>query len=121
MGLLELSEGLYNMARNEKNLVTAMFERETRREKILDARQKEIRLKERSKTEGSKAEGEDEKAEEEPYEEEDLYEKAEKEFFSIIEAEKKKQPTPSQDFAEVEKAGDNQAAEEAAAEETEAA
>ena len=31
-----------------------MFERETRREKILDARQKEIRLKERSKTEGSK-------------------------------------------------------------------
>ena len=50
------------------------------------------------------AEGEDEKAEEEPYEEEDLYEKAEKEFFSIIEAEKKKQPTPSQDFAEVEKA-----------------
>jgi len=129
--LLELSEGLYTMARNEKNLVTAMFERETRREKILDARQKEIRLKERSKTEGSKmtvysvrssarsqldsrlsdrnlasAEGEEgdkEKGDEEPYEEEDLYEKAEKEFFSIIESEKKKQPIPSQDFSHVEK------------------
>lgn len=104
--LLELSEGLYSMARNEKNLVTAMFERETRREKILDARQKEIRLKERSKSEGTKQEGEEgekPKEEEEAYEEEDLYAKAEKEFFSIIESEKKKQPLPSQDFSEVEK------------------
>lgn len=102
--LLELSEGLYSLARNEKNLVTAMFERETRREKILDARQKEIRLKERSKSEGAK-EGDEEKAkpDEEQYEEEDLYAKAEKEFFSLIEAEKKKQPIPSQDFSLVEK------------------
>ena len=32
--------------RNEKSSVTAMFERETRREKILEARNKELRLKE---------------------------------------------------------------------------
>ena len=51
------------------------------------------------------AEGEEgEEKEEEAFEEEDLYAKAEKEFFSIIEAEKKKQPTPSQDFTQVEKA-----------------
>jgi len=98
--------------------VTAMFERETRREKILDARQREIRLKERGKTEGSKAEGEDgEKGDEEPFEEEDLYDKAEKEFFAIIEQEKKKQPAPSQDFADTEKAAPQEAEE---AENTEA-
>ena len=31
--------------RNEKSAVTAMFERETRREKILEARNKELRLR----------------------------------------------------------------------------
>ena len=36
-------------ARNEKSAVTAMFERETRREKILEARNKELRLKEKTK------------------------------------------------------------------------
>ena len=35
--------------RNEKSSVTAMFERETRREKILEARNKELRLKEKTK------------------------------------------------------------------------
>ena len=35
--------------RNEKSAVTAMFERETRREKILEARNKELRLKEKTK------------------------------------------------------------------------
>lgn len=33
------------MQRNEKILVTAMFERETKREKILESRQRELRLK----------------------------------------------------------------------------
>ncbi|XP_059149327.1 dynein intermediate chain 3, ciliary-like isoform X2 [Physella acuta] len=104
--LLELSEGLYTMGRNEKNLVTNMFERETRREKILDTRHKEIRLKEKTKADG-KPEGEDAgekpKEESEDYNEEDLYIKAEKEFFSIIDAEKKKLAIPNHDFGEVEK------------------
>lgn len=41
---------------------------------------------------------EEEKEVEAPMEEEDLVEKAEKEFFSIIEQEKKKQTAPAQDF-----------------------
>ena len=43
--LLELSSSLCTMQRNEKALVTAMFERETKREKILESRQRELRLK----------------------------------------------------------------------------
>ena len=35
--------------RNDKSAVAAMFERETRREKILEARNKELRLKEKTK------------------------------------------------------------------------
>ena len=41
--LLELNDGLTVSHKNEKAQVTAMFERETRREKILEARNKEIR------------------------------------------------------------------------------
>lgn len=48
--LLELSDSLYTLQRNEKNLVTAMFERETRREKILDSRHREMKIKERAKS-----------------------------------------------------------------------
>ncbi|KFO84579.1 Dynein intermediate chain 2, axonemal, partial [Buceros rhinoceros silvestris] len=47
--LLEISAGLCTLQRNEKTLAAAMFERETRREKILEARQRELRLKERSR------------------------------------------------------------------------
>jgi len=99
--LLELSEGLYTLQRNEKNLVTNMFERETRREKILDARHREMKLKERNKSgmEGGKEEGQEKHADEdEGPPEEDLYAKAEKDFFDIIEGEKKKMPDPTQDF-----------------------
>lgn len=85
--LLELSDSLYTLQRNEKNLVTLMFERETRREKILDTRHREMKLKERAK---SSAEGkEKEEEEEEPGMDEDLYEKSEKEFWDIIQQEKK--------------------------------
>ena len=48
--LLELSEGLYTLPRHEKASITAMFERETKREKILEARHREMRLKERAKS-----------------------------------------------------------------------
>ncbi|XP_023346915.1 dynein intermediate chain 3, ciliary [Eurytemora carolleeae] len=47
--IIELSESLSVSQKNEKASVTAMFERETRREKILEARNKEIRLKEKTK------------------------------------------------------------------------
>ncbi|XP_033755651.1 dynein intermediate chain 3, ciliary-like [Pecten maximus] len=85
--LLELSEGLCTLQRNEKNLVTAMFERETRREKILDSRHREMKLKERSKSSADKDKEDEEK--EEDGQEEDLYARAEKEFYDIIEKEKK--------------------------------
>jgi len=55
MTLIELSDNLCTLQSNEKALVTAMFERESRREKILEARHREMRLKERVK---SAAEGE---------------------------------------------------------------
>ncbi|KAI0213749.1 hypothetical protein LSAT2_001178 [Lamellibrachia satsuma] len=86
--LLELSESVYTLQRNEKALVTAMFERETRREKILDARHRELKLKERTRTTDKLDVEKD--APEEEYEDANLVEEAEKEFFQIIEAAKKK-------------------------------
>merc|ERR1712062_266472 len=83
--LLELSEGLCSLQRNEKALVTAMFERETRREKILETRHREMKLKERSKSSQDKADG-DEGGED--YDDVDLVAQAEKEFFDIINKEK---------------------------------
>uniref|UniRef100_A0A0B7A5S6 Dynein intermediate chain 3, ciliary n=1 Tax=Arion vulgaris TaxID=1028688 RepID=A0A0B7A5S6_9EUPU len=96
--LLELSESLYTQARNERNLVTSIFERETRREKILDARHREIRLKERAKTAGSKHEGEETavKEEEAVIHDEDLYAQAEKTFFNVVGEEKKKWSAPDE-------------------------
>jgi len=86
--LLELSDGLSLLQRNEKNLITAMFERETRREKILDARHREMKIKERAKSSADK--DKDDEKDEGDINEEDLYEKAEKEFRDIIEQEKKR-------------------------------
>lgn len=62
-----------------------MFERETRREKILEARQREIRLKERSRSQQSR--------EEEPVQDESkdspdqLIARAQSHFYSTVEAE----------------------------------
>ncbi|XP_015425985.1 PREDICTED: dynein intermediate chain 2, axonemal [Myotis davidii] len=67
-----------------------IFERETRREKILEARHREMRLKEKGKAEGR---------EEEPREEEvsinleELVAKAEEEFFNVIYSEMKRKET----------------------------
>ncbi|XP_043925562.1 dynein axonemal intermediate chain 2-like, partial [Protopterus annectens] len=65
-----------------------MFEREAKREKILEARHREMRLKERSKSEQGKEE--DVKEPESEIISEDLIAQAEKDFFEIIEAERKK-------------------------------
>uniref|UniRef100_A0A8D0HGS3 Dynein intermediate chain 2, axonemal n=1 Tax=Sphenodon punctatus TaxID=8508 RepID=A0A8D0HGS3_SPHPU len=82
--LLEVSSRLCTLQRNEKNLATAMFERETKREKILEARHREMRLKERTKLEGKEEEPKEEAVEEKP---EELLERVQKEFFDIIESE----------------------------------
>nr|XP_023960407.1 dynein axonemal intermediate chain 2 isoform X2 [Chrysemys picta bellii] len=82
--LLEVSSGLCTLQRNEKNLATAMFERETKREKILEARHREMRLKERTKAEGKE---EDVKVETEEEKPEEQLARVQKEFFEIIEAE----------------------------------
>ncbi|XP_033895340.1 dynein axonemal intermediate chain 2-like [Acipenser ruthenus] len=86
--LLEISPGLCTLQRNEKALATAMFERETKREKILEARHREMRLKERSRSEqGKEEETKDVDTEESS---EDLVARAEKEFFEVVEFELKK-------------------------------
>uniref|UniRef100_H3CAY4 Dynein, axonemal, intermediate chain 2b n=1 Tax=Tetraodon nigroviridis TaxID=99883 RepID=H3CAY4_TETNG len=86
--LLDISPGLSTLQKNEKSLVSAMFERETKREKILEARQREIRLKERSRSQQSR--------EEEPGQDEgqdgpdQLIARAEREFHSVVETELRK-------------------------------
>ncbi|XP_071383771.1 dynein axonemal intermediate chain 2-like [Centroberyx affinis] len=84
--LLEICPGLSTLQRNEKSLVAAMFERETKREKILEARQREIRLKERSRSEQSREDESNREAEGEERPEE-LTARAEAEFYSVVESE----------------------------------
>ncbi|XP_019506486.1 PREDICTED: dynein intermediate chain 2, axonemal [Hipposideros armiger] len=85
--LLEVSNGLCTPQRNEKNAASSIFERETRREKILEARHREMRLKEKSKTEGKDDELREEAS---SVNLEELVSKAEEEFFNIIFTELKK-------------------------------
>eukprot|EP00118_Oscarella_pearsei_P004729 m.20661 g.20661 ORF g.20661 m.20661 type:complete len:748 (+) comp28058_c0_seq1:430-2673(+) len=53
--LLELSDNLCNLQPNEKASVSAMFERELRREKTLESRYREMRAKERAKSSAAQA------------------------------------------------------------------
>ncbi|KAM5216554.1 dynein axonemal intermediate chain 2 isoform 2-T4 [Hipposideros larvatus] len=85
--LLEVSNGLCTPQRNEKNAASSIFERETRREKILEARHREMRLKEKSKTEGKDDELREEAS---SVNLEELVSKVEEEFFNIIFTELKK-------------------------------
>ncbi|KAM7384902.1 hypothetical protein PAMA_011998 [Pampus argenteus] len=87
--LLEVCSGLSSLQKNEKSLLAAMFERETKREKILEARQREIRLKERSRSEQSREEdgGRDGDREESP---EQLIARAENDFYSVVEMEQRR-------------------------------
>ncbi|NWX39720.1 DNAI2 protein, partial [Steatornis caripensis] len=81
--LLEISAGLCTIQRNEKTLASAMFERETKREKILEARHREMRLKERARSGGREAEVEERPAESA----QEVLDRARREFFEDIEAE----------------------------------
>lgn len=64
-----------------------MFERETKREKILEARQREIRLKERSRSEQSREEDGGREDGEDP---DQLILRAEKDFYSLVETERRR-------------------------------
>ncbi|KAM3596241.1 uncharacterized protein V6R79_010830 [Siganus canaliculatus] len=86
--LLELCGGLWNLQRNEKSMVAAMFERETKREKILEGRQRELRLKERSRSEQSR--DEDATGREDGEDPAQLIATAETDFYNMVEAELKK-------------------------------
>ena len=85
--LVELSERLHLLQKNEKNLITAILEREMRREKILEARNREIKLKEKMERAAAlraeKAAGGEEKEGEE-----DLVKKAEEDFWSMVATER---------------------------------
>ncbi|XP_060700806.1 dynein axonemal intermediate chain 2 [Hemiscyllium ocellatum] len=84
--LLEFSSGFCTYQKNEKALANALFERETKREKILEARQRELRVKERAKSEQGKV------VENKEVDEEDTIEykiaQAENAFFETIEQER---------------------------------
>ncbi|OBS71165.1 hypothetical protein A6R68_00289 [Neotoma lepida] len=79
--LLEVSSSLSTLQRNERNIASSIFERETRREKLLEARHREMRLKEKGKAEGR---DDDQKDEETSLDLEELVTKAEQEFFDVI-------------------------------------
>lgn len=53
MYLLELSRNLVETDKHDKLYLTAVLERESKRERILEARLREIRLKQRQAEEGS--------------------------------------------------------------------
>ncbi|KAK9527046.1 hypothetical protein VZT92_015711 [Zoarces viviparus] len=84
--LLEINSGLSTLQKNEKSLLAAMFERETKREKILEARQREIRLKERSRSEQSR----DEDGGREDQNQNQLMVRAEDHFYLVTETETKR-------------------------------
>lgn len=88
--LLELSSGLTVIERNEKNVVSAIFERETKREKILESRHREMKLKERTKSQLDKDKEEVDHREDDNVNVDELVAKAENDFFEILEQERKR-------------------------------
>ena len=89
--LLDLCSGLSSMERNEKNIVSAIFERETKREKILESKYREMKLKERAKSQQDKDKVEDNKATTDiDYNNQELITQAEKNFFDTIQEEQKR-------------------------------
>ncbi|NWI59043.1 DYI3 protein, partial [Calyptomena viridis] len=83
--LLEISSGLCTLRKNEKSLTSAMFEREMRREKVLQDKQKERLLRQQER---ARAQAEAEKEEKEDPQQ--IFEQASKDFFNIIESERQR-------------------------------
>ncbi|NXE43159.1 DNAI2 protein, partial [Ptilorrhoa leucosticta] len=81
VSLLEISPGLCTMRKNEKTLTSTMFEREARREKVLQDKHRERLLREQDRARARPEEQQD------PQE---VFEKAREDFFSIIKAERRR-------------------------------
>lgn len=94
--LLELCSGLSTLQKNDKSLLAAMFEREAKREKILEARQREQRLKERSRSEQSDT-GRDANDVIDPNSVQQLMARAEEDFYSVVEAELRRREEQQQE------------------------
>lgn len=78
-----------------------MLEREAKREKILEARQKELRLKERSRSEQSREDEAGRDATEREESPEQLIARAEQDFFSMVEAEKRRRKEKEEEKKQV--------------------
>ncbi|CAL8102283.1 unnamed protein product [Calicophoron daubneyi] len=109
--VLELSEGFWTQPKNEKNLITAMFERETHREKILEARHREIRVK-KNKALAGEEEAYMAELDIDPKEAADLVRQAEEQFFETIEKKRKEREMKEAAAAEAAKAAEEAGTEE---------
>ncbi|XP_015125075.1 dynein intermediate chain 2, axonemal [Diachasma alloeum] len=89
--LLEFSEALTVNGKNDKVLLTALLDRETRREKVIEAKNREIRLKMRATRVDADGEGPDGRSRREsarvPKPTDPLIKQCEQEYESAIEAE----------------------------------
>ncbi|NWQ58841.1 DNAI2 protein, partial [Neopipo cinnamomea] len=79
--LLEISTGLCTLRKNEKSLTSSMFEREARREKVLQDKQRELQVRAQLLAKAKREEQED------PQE---VFEQARADFFSIIKSERQR-------------------------------
>lgn len=108
--LVEFSENLQMSNKNDKMLLTAMFERESKREKILEARNREIRLKQKAKTSTLNVEAETEErkaANIEALFSDNNVLQAESEFYSCIKTETKENLEKDYDEVEEENGDEN--------------
>ncbi|NXY25491.1 DNAI2 protein, partial [Atrichornis clamosus] len=80
--LLEISPGLCTLRKNEKSLVSTLFEREARREKILLDKQREMLLREQERAQGRQPE-EQENAQE-------VFKQVQRDFLATINAERQR-------------------------------
>lgn len=112
VNILELAEPLHTQQPNEKNVISAIFERETRREKILEARHREMKLKEKVAKGGAEgAEGGEAAPADGEKNRDELIQQAEQEFWKALEQEKKQR---EKDEVEREKRAERQRQEEEA-------
>ncbi|NXM07282.1 DNAI2 protein, partial [Tyrannus savana] len=79
--LLEISPGLCTLRKNEKSVTSTMFEREARREKVLQDKQRELQVRAQLLAKAKKEEQED------PQE---VFKQARADFFSVIKAERQR-------------------------------
>ncbi|XP_056641756.1 dynein intermediate chain 3, ciliary-like [Diorhabda sublineata] len=106
VSLVELSENLSASVKNDKMLLTSMLDREARREKILEARNREIRLKQRQRQPCPKEdrdEGDGDDGDDAGFGKDSLVKAAEEEFYNTIEKEVAKTKDIEDQPEEVEK------------------